>query len=192
MGATPVSHGAALPHVRMKQLERPFLLLARVRGGARFEDGPVGAGATSDQPIQAVFFLLGPVDDPGRHLRILAQIARRVDQDSFMPEWLGAEGDDQLKEALFRNERLLVMTLSNDSGNAPLIGLKLRDVSFPDGTLIAMIRRDGKLVVPTGDTVLFDGDRLTVLGRSEGISAVRTRYGVVPVSTVGDGPGVTS
>lgn len=181
MGATPVSHGAALPHVRLEVLDRPFLLLARVPGGVRFEAGSNGAGVASEEPIQAVFFLVGPEDDPGRHLRILAQIARRVDQDSFMPEWLGAEGDDQVREALFRNERIVVMTLAPDSGAASLIGLELREVSFPDGTLIAMIRRDGELVIPTGDTVLFDGDRLTVLGQPEGISSVRERYGVEPV-----------
>ena len=40
-------------------------------------------------------------------------------------------------------------------------------------------------VIPTGDTTLLDGDRLTVIGQAEGISALRERYGVAvpgPVS----------
>ena len=52
-------------------------------------------------------------------------------------------------------------------------------LSFPDGTLIAMIRRGDEMVIPTGDTELIDGDRLTVIGRPEEISALRNRYGVV-------------
>jgi len=121
---------------------------------------------------------VSPEVNPGQHLRILAQIAHRVDQDSFMPEWLGAESDEQLKEALFRNERIFVMMLAGGQAASTLIGLRLHEVSLPDGTLIAMIRRGDELVIPSGDTALLDGDRLTVIGRPEGISVLRDRYGV--------------
>ncbi len=96
-----------------------------------------------------------------------------------MPEWLEAETDEQLKEALFRNERILVMTLGSTQRSSALIGLRLKEVSLPDGTLIAMIRRGDEVIIPKGDTALVDGDRLTVIGRSEGISTLRARYGVV-------------
>lgn len=173
LGATPVSHGAALPHVRLPAIEEPHVLLARVSEGVRLTKS--GRPDADDDPVRAVFFLVGPEGDPGRHLRILAQMARRVDQGAFMPEWLAAEGSTQLKEALFRNERLLVMTLDDGIGR-DMIGSRLRDLSLPEGTLIAMIRRDDEMVIPQGDTVLQAGDRLTVLGRPEGISQLRKRY----------------
>ena len=176
-GATPVSHGAALPHMRSSLLESAHILLARVREGVRIESGTDGVEDASDEAIRAVFFLVSPESDPGQHLRILAQIARRVDQDSFMPEWLRAESDEQLKEALFRNERIFIMVLGDDHPGSALIGLQLREVSLPDGTLIAMIRREDGLVIPRGDTTLLDGDRLTVIGRPEGVSALHDRYG---------------
>ena len=179
MGATPVSHGVALPHMRSELLDRSYIVLARVREGVRFgSDEPAGVTPATEEAIRAVFFLVSPEVNPGQHLRILAQIARRVDQDSFMPEWLGAESDEQLKEALFRNECIFVMTLGGDQAGSALIGLQLHEVSLPDGTLIAMIRRGDELVIPSGDTALLDGDRLTVIGRPEGISALRDRYDV--------------
>jgi mannitol/fructose-specific phosphotransferase system IIA component (Ntr-type) len=178
MGATPVSHGAALPHMRSELLDSSHILLARVREGVRFESESGGFDRASDEVVRAVFFLVSPEADPGQHLRILAQIARRVDQNTFMPEWLRAESDEQLKEALFRNERIFVMILGDDQRGSALIGLQLRDLSLPDGTLIAMIRRGDELVIPRGDTTLLDSDRLTVIGRPEGISALRDRYGV--------------
>lgn len=174
-GATPVSHGAALPHVRLAALTQRCVVLARVTGGVVFDRDTSAARAT-DEPVRAVFFLVGPESDPGKHLRILAQIARRVDQDVFMPEWLAAEGDAQLKEALFRNERLLVLTLEGDRRREALVGRRIRDLAMPDGTLVAMIRRGGEMVVPTGGSVLEEGDRLTVLGRPEGIVVLRDRY----------------
>ena len=173
-----MSHGAALPHMRLDVLDRAHLALVRVREGVRFEAGSDEAGRASEEPIRAVFFLVGPETNPGQHLRILARIARRVDQESFMPEWLGAQSDEQLKEALFHHERILVMTLGSDQPGSGLIGLKLSEASLPDGTLIAMIRRGDEVIVPKGDTALFDGDRVTVIGEAEGIRALRERYGV--------------
>lgn len=172
LGATPVAHGAALPHVRLPAVAEPHLLLARVSDGVELE-GELARDA--EEPVRAIFFLVGPQDDPGRHLRILAQIARRVDQDAFMPEWLAATTRQQLKEALFRNERLLVVTLSDDV-EVDLVGRRLRDITIPEGTLIAMIRRDDEMVIPKGDTVLEADDRLTILGRPEGIAELRRRY----------------
>lgn len=174
VGATPVSHGAALPHVRLPEIAEPQLLLARVREGVRFET--LGVGLDPEDPVRAVFFLVGPEDDPGRHLRILAQIARRVDQEAFMPEWLEAEGQTQLKEALFRNERLLVLTLEGSGATGGLVGLRLRSVELPDGTLIAMVRRRGEMIIPDGDTVFEEGDRLTVLGKAPAIDVLRKRF----------------
>jgi APA family basic amino acid/polyamine antiporter len=171
-----VSHGAALPHMRSGLLDRSHVLVARVLEGVRFEDEEDEGRRRPVEPVRAVFFLVSPEADPGLHLRILAQIAGRVDQDSFMPEWMGAHSDEELKEALFRDERMLVLRLGAERPSAEMIGLRLRELSLPDGTLIAMIRRAGELVIPRGDTPLEDGDRLTVIGRPEGINALRHRY----------------
>jgi len=174
-GATPVSHGAALPHVRLAAIDQRRVVLARVRDGVVF-GADSAATTTSDEIVRAVFFLVGPESDPGRHLRILAQIARRVDQDVFMPEWLAAAGETQLKEALFRNERLLILTLDDEPRRTALVGRRISDVEIPEGVLIAMIHRDGDMLVPTGRSELLSGDRLTVLGRPEGITKLRAGY----------------
>jgi basic amino acid/polyamine antiporter, APA family len=178
MGATPVSHGAALPHMRLAGLARAHMVVARTRGGVRIEEEDE-TGRAPATPIQAVFFLLSPETDPGQHLRVLAHIARRVDHEGFMAEWLAAAGDQQLKETLFREERVFVMTLEADRPGANLIGLQLSELTLPDGTLIAMIRRADDLVIPRGDTTLLEGDRLTAIGRPQGIIALRKRYGGV-------------
>ena len=140
------------------------MLLARVPEGVRFDDLPAVSAKVEEEPVRAVFFLISSESDPGQHLRILAQIARRVDQSDFMPAWLGAVSDEELKETLFRNERMLVMTLEPGRGSADLIGRTLKEVSLPVGTLLAMLRREDELVFPRGDTDLLEGDRLTVIG----------------------------
>jgi len=182
MGAMPISHGVALPHMRSHLLDKPYRVLARVHGGVRFKSEPEGPRRAPEGPVCAVFFLLGQEADPERHLHVLAQIAHRVDQATFMPAWLGAEGAEQLKEVLFRPERTFVMTLGSELKGSDLIGRRLKEVAFHDGTLIVVIRRGDELVIPQGDTTLLDGDRLTVIGRLEGISVLRRRYGAVGLS----------
>lgn len=174
IGGTPVSHGAALPHVRSSHVAEPHLVLVRVPGGVRFEEGTEAHERSAEEPVHAVFFLAGPEDDPGRHLRILAALARRIDQDGFMKEWLAAEGPAELKEALFKNERLLVITL-NGQGHSDFVDRELKDVPLPSGTLVAMIGRGDDMLIPAGSTRLREGDRVTVLGRPDAIDQLRRR-----------------
>ena len=169
LGSTPVSRGAALPHLRLKDIDRPHMMLVRARAGVGLDDGATG-------PICALFFLVSPEADPGLHLRILAQLATRIDEKDFMSGWLSANTEQKLKEALIRDERMLALKLFEGGAASGLIGLRLREVALPQGTLIAMIRRAGELVIPSGATSLADGDRLTVIGRTEGISELRQRY----------------
>lgn len=170
LGVTPVSRGAALPHVRLEGVERSHMAIVRARHGVVIS----GEGA---EPIHALFFLVSPEDDPGLHLRILAHLASRIDEEGFMPEWLAADNDQKLKEALIREECLLVLKLERGGRTASLIGRRLSELDLPEGTLIAMIRRQGELVIPGGATTLAEGDRLTVIGRQEGISRLRESYG---------------
>jgi amino acid transporter/mannitol/fructose-specific phosphotransferase system IIA component (Ntr-type) len=170
LGVTPVSRGAALPHIRLEEVERSHMVLVRARHGMVIS----GEGA---EPIHALFFLVSPESDPGLHLRILAHLASRIDQEGFMAEWLAADNDEHLKETLIREECLLVLRLEQPGRTESLIGRQLRELSLPEGTLVAMIRRAGELVIPGGSTTLEEHDRLTIIGRQEGISRLRDTYG---------------
>ena len=128
------------------------------------------------EPVQAVFFLMSPLDDPGQHLRLLAQIAGRVDKEDFMEAWLSASNHQELKEAILRDDRLLTLTLEPDTPSATLIGRALKDIVLPEGTLIALVRRGPEVVIPRGATVLERGDRLTIIGEPVGLGTLEERF----------------
>jgi chloride channel protein, CIC family len=46
---------------------------------------------------------------------------------------------------------------------SPVAGVAVRDVPWPERTVLTSVRRDGEVVVPTGGTVLEPGDVLVVL-----------------------------
>ncbi len=170
IGATPVSQGAALPHIRMQGLKHSHMLMARAKKGVKIEvgDSPL-KGQGSEEPIHAFFFLVSPQDKPGQHLRILAQIASQVDNETFISKWLSAKNEQDIKEVLLREERYISMKLIRDDHTEAFIDRRIRDLNLPEGTLIALIHRNGEIIVPGGKTVLKEADRITVIGSPKAI-----------------------
>jgi len=176
IGVTPVAKGVSLPHLRLFGMVAPEMVMVRSKAGVRIEVIDIHGTHSPDEPIHALFFLVSPEENPKQHLRILAQIAEHVDEDSFMETWLGARNEQVLKETLLHEDRYLKLRLRPDGASAELIGRPLREVAFPDGVLVALVRRGGELKIPRGGTVLRDGDRLTVIGGVTEIRALQERY----------------
>jgi APA family basic amino acid/polyamine antiporter len=176
VGMTPVSHGVALPHLRRPDIESAHLVLVRCHGGTEMDVDFGESRERPSDPVQAMFFLVSPTGNPGLHLRILAQIAGRVDKEDFMEAWLSASDHQELKEAILRDDRLLALTLEPATPSASLIGRALKDVALPEGTLIALVRRGPQVVIPRGATVLERGDRLTIIGEPSGLHTLEKRF----------------
>ena len=68
-GSTGVGFGVALPHGRIKGLDRPRGVFARL-------EAPIAFEAVDEQPVDLIFALLTPVDAEADHLRALARVAR--------------------------------------------------------------------------------------------------------------------
>lgn len=176
VGATPVSHGVALPHLRLAEIDHPEMVIIRTKKAVPVEIGEQFLGEDAPAPVHAFFFLVSPEENPGQHLRILAQLAGHVDDDRFMPNWLTAQNEQEMKEILLRDDRFLSLTLDTQNKTAPIIGKAVHDLSLPEGSLIAIIHRAGNIIIPHGHTVLQEGDRLTIIGYPEGIEKLYQQF----------------
>jgi amino acid transporter/mannitol/fructose-specific phosphotransferase system IIA component (Ntr-type) len=177
IGATPVSHGAALPHLRFPDIKRPEMVLVRSKLGITVElENPLAVAETMDSPIFAFFFVISSAENPGQHLRILAQIAGHVDEDAFLERWLGAKDDQELRGILLRDERLLHLSLKENSKSAYFIGKKVFELGMPEGSLIAVIHRQDDVLIPKGKTELREGDYLTIIAGPKEIESLRREY----------------
>lgn len=183
IGATPVTRGIALPHLRLEGIEAPSLVIARSREGIEVSVGTVSDSVPSTQTVHAIFFLVSPNDDPAVHLRLLAQLAACVEQESFMDDWIAARHSDALREILLRDDRYLPLALRRGAPTEALIGVKIRDLGFPSGCLIAIVRRGREALIPSGEMVLEFGDRLTVIGEVDGIAELKQRFTGQPNKT---------
>lgn len=178
IGATPVSHGIALPHLRLPDLDRHEMVMVRTRQGVSVEiSEEFVKEADSPSPVYAFFFLISPEENPGQHLRILAQLAGRANDEKFISNWLAAQNEQEIKEILLRDDRFLSLILKPDDKTVSLIGKAIYDLNLPEGSLIALIHRAGNIIIPRGHTVLQEGDRLTIVGYPEGIEKLYREYG---------------
>ena len=57
-------------------------------------------------------------------------------------------------------------------GTSPISGQRVRDVAFPEGTLVGAVMKNGKVVRPTGDTRIEEGDVIAIFAMSEDVPEV--------------------
>ncbi len=187
-GATPVSHGVALPHMHLESIEHPLLVLVRLRQELRFLAGDIFGKTSMSEGVNAAFFLVSPGKDPAQHLRMLAQLASRIDQPDFIEEWLSAESELALREVFLRDDRYISFLVSESHRETDWVGRELRDLALPEGCLVATVRRDGRTLVPRGHTCLQEGDRVLIFGEPEVMAGLYARFGAETRAGLRGGP----
>lgn len=176
-GATPVAKGVALPHMRVDSIDYAHMVLVRVRREIHIVTGDVFGSTQEPESVHAVFFLLSPESDPGQHLRMLAQLARRIDDEEFHERWLAAKNEVQLREVFLRDERYISLRLEEgEPATKEWVSRRIADLDLPDECLVAAVRRSGKTLVPHGSTRLEENDRLLIIGEPESIGELYRRY----------------
>ena len=86
-----------------------------------------------------------------------------------MAEWLGLKDkyDESEINILFPDEITAATREIEVTGNLLVNGTMLRDVTFPPNTLVIMVKRGDKFLVPTGKTQLYIRDRLFLIADSQ-------------------------
>jgi basic amino acid/polyamine antiporter, APA family len=176
-GIVPERSPAAVFDVLLPGLDHSQVVLVRAQKGVRVAGAGrfPGAGSTGQQPdasgnVTALLFLASPEEAVTQHLRLLAQLVSMVEEKGFARAWLGAAGDQELLETLLRDERFASIVVGDPGPPAKMVDKRLRELTLPGNTLVAMVRRGDRTIVPHGDTLLREGDRLTVIGSPEHVA----------------------
>jgi PTS system nitrogen regulatory IIA component len=96
LGSTGVGHGVAVPHARLKGLDRMHGVFVRL-------ETPVDFGAVDEQPVDLIFALLAPADHPAEHLRALAKVSRALRQTDLRQQLRQAHSVDAIRALLVRD-----------------------------------------------------------------------------------------
>ncbi len=177
-GGAPISHGAALLHFRAQESDQSELVLARCREGMCVSlppDDPTEPPQESCE-VYGLFMLVSPEDNTGQHLRVLAELAERAEDESFINAWRRIRNPQRLKETLLRDARFLELFVGEDPATQPLAGKSIADIELPPHAYIVMLRRGEDTFEPKGETQLAEGDHLTIVGNPDAIEELYERF----------------
>lgn len=176
-GAIPIGRSVALNHVRVEQDIHAEMVLIRISDGLDIDTESFESLSTKSedeiQKVRAFIFLISSEQHSGSHLRILAHIAEMVDTKHFMQRWLSAKNERELREIMLRDEHFINLYISKENSTSNMIGKEIKDIKLPGDSLIAIVERGGELVIPHGDTVIREGDKISVVGSIDAIDQVK-------------------
>jgi amino acid transporter len=89
LGVTPMARGVALPHMRLHGPNAPHILpFARPRRGDGERRGPPARRRPgSAGRARARSLVVSPEDEPRQHLRLMARLAERIEDEAFLNAW---------------------------------------------------------------------------------------------------------
>ena len=171
---TLVEQCATMPNLRLGNIEHTEMVIVRARQGIMVDHD--NDDQTERMCVKAFFFVISPDEKPGQHLRILAQLINHIETDDFARMWEVASDEQEMKEILLVSERMLTLWISKKTRTTRLIDQPLSQLQMPQGTLVALIRREDDVLILRGSTTLEDGDRITIIGNPEDIQWLFEEY----------------
>ncbi len=93
LGTTGVGHGIAIPHGKLKELDRLHGVFARL-------ERPIDFDAIDDEPVDLVFVLLAPETAGADHLKALARVSRLLHDTAVCEKIRGCDSRDAIHAIL--------------------------------------------------------------------------------------------
>ena len=120
-----------------------------------------------------LMFLIVPPKPVGLDLRLAGHLAEVVQSDHFEQRWLSSESERDMNEVLMRDDHFLHGPVANFPSLLEQAGAKIADISLPASCLIAMIERDGTIIVATPDIELQASDEVAIIGEPVDLENLR-------------------
>ena len=179
-GALPVGNATALKHIRIDKDIDTEIVLVRIKEGIELDRQKFEPLADEEDiaegKLHCLVYMISSSSNSGQHLRILAHLAEMIDSSDFFERWMNADDESELREILLRDERFINITLKKDYITRGMIDKKVKDLELPGESLITIIKRDGKIIFPHGNTILKENDELSIIGEKTDIEEIKSMF----------------
>lgn len=96
LGSTGIGEGVAIPHGKIRGIDRLVAAFGRSREGVQFH-------SLDGKPAHLFFLIVAPENSAGMHLKALARVSRLLKDDRFRGSLMAARDADELIR-IFREE----------------------------------------------------------------------------------------
>ncbi|WOR15208.1 amino acid permease [Hyphomonas sp. FCG-A18] len=162
----PLSEHVVLAYRSNEMITRPELVVFRFSQQTR-----IAIDGLSD--VHTVMVLLCPRKPAGLDLRLAGHLAEVVQSFDFDRRWLAATSDKDMNEILMRDDHFLHAPISDFPYLEEHVGKPLADFDLPESCLIAIIERDGNIIIAAPKEVLQPGDLVAVIGEPDDLARLK-------------------
>ena len=134
----------------------------------------------SANSAHTLMFLIVPPKPVGLDLRLAGHLAEVVQSEHFEARWLEAESERDMNEVLMRDDHFLHGPVADYPSLLEQSGRVISEITLPASCLIAMIERDGEIIVATPNIELLATDEVAIIGEPIDLQNLRE----APVKTV--------
>lgn len=97
LGSTGIQDGIAIPHAKVKGLEKVIVACGRSQKGISFD-------APDQKPTHLFFVLLAPEQSAAMHLKILARLSRLLKDESFRGKLMQAKEAGDIYQTIIEED----------------------------------------------------------------------------------------
>lgn len=167
-----LKEGVYFKYVQFDDIKTPEMIAIQSQEGIEVNPG------SQEGKAHAMIFLVTPSNRPLLHMRIIGHMAELIEAEEFLERWKRSVNEKELKNVLLTDERFINVRLHEHSRTEEWIGKAIKEVRLPGECLIAIIERDGDIVIPKGKTTLESGDVLSILGYPDDIKILKKQLGI--------------
>ena len=164
---SPLRSQVAVSPVLLQGIEQPELVI--IRGNIRLHKNTV----------QGLIVLVDDEESSDRLMKLISQLEAIIFHSDFPQLWRDAKDPKELKEALKRDLlsiQTLTISIENSAPTNTLINKNLQEVALPEGSLVVLIIRNRKTIIPNGSTEIREGDEITLLAREEAMAKLKKKF----------------
>ncbi len=100
LGSTGIGHGVAIPHAKLKGIERIVVAMGMSKNGVDFQ-------SMDDKPVHIFFLIIAPEQSSAVHLKVLAGISRLLKDAAFRTKLMKVESRDDIFNAIVEEDKKL-------------------------------------------------------------------------------------
>jgi PTS system fructose-specific IIC component len=99
--STGIGYGIAIPHSRVENIDRMYMVAARSVKGIDFS-------SIDGQPVHLIFMLISPAGASNEHVQVLSSLSRIMSYEDIRKKLLAAKKQEQFLDLLVKGENKYV------------------------------------------------------------------------------------
>ena len=167
----PVDDGVFMSIIPSPAVEQPELIVLRFGPETELDiiDVDVEGQVDDMSGAHTLLYLIAPPRPAGLDLRLAGHIAEVVQSDHFTERWLRAQDEKAMNAILMRDDHFYHGPVETMPFLVEQLGRKVSELELPSSCILAIIERDGELVIPTPDVMLLAFDGVAIIGEPDDI-----------------------